>query len=129
MSLQERIRSRTDIRHVDVCDANTGPIFLACRYPAELLTLMEEWKDTHVPVYDFTSDDEITHRVWIVDEEETIRTIDSLFDGISSIYIADGHHRAASAVKGDRRKERSIRITPEKKNLTFSCQWYFRMTS
>ena len=87
------------IRHVDVCDANTGPIFLACRYPAELLTLMEEWKNAHVPVYDFTSDDEITHRVWVVDEEEKIRTIHSLFGGISSIYIADGHHRAASAVK------------------------------
>lgn len=65
---------------------------------------MEEWKDTHVPVYDFTSDDEITHRVWIVDEEETIRTIDSLFGGISSIYIADGHHRAASAVKVGQKK-------------------------
>ena len=66
------------IRHVDVCDANTGPIFLACRYPAELLTLMEEWKNAHAPVYDFTSDDEITHRVWVVDEEEKIRTIHSL---------------------------------------------------
>ena len=93
------------IRHVDVCDANTGPIFLACRYPAELLTLMEEWKNAHTPVYDFTSDDEITHRVWIVDEEEKIRTIHSLFGGISSIYIADGHHRAASAVKvGQKRR-------------------------
>ena len=74
---------------MDVCDANTGPIFLACRYPAELLTLMEEWKDTHVPVYDFTPDDEITHRVWIVDEEETIRTIDSLF-GRDLIYLYCG---------------------------------------
>ena len=93
------------IRHVDVCDANTGPIFLACRYPAELLTLMEEWKNAHAPVYDFTSDDEITHRVWIVDEDEKIRTIHSLFGGISSIYIADGHHRAASAVKvGQKRR-------------------------
>ena len=93
------------IRHVDVCDANTGPIFLACRYPAELLTLMEEWKNAHAPVYDFTSDDEITHRVWVVDEEEKIRTIHSLFGGISSIYIADGHHRAASAVKvGQKRR-------------------------
>ena len=77
------------IRHVDVCDANTGPIFLACRYPAELLTLMEEWKDAHAPVYDFTSDDEITHRVWVVDEEEKIRTIHSLFGGISSILQMD----------------------------------------
>ena len=87
------------IHHVDICDANTGPIFLACRYPEELLVLMENWKNSHEPVYDFTSEDEITHRVWIVDEEEKIQKINRLFGEISSIYIADGHHRAASAVK------------------------------
>ena len=94
------------IHHVDICDANTGPIFLACRYPKELLVLMENWKNSHEPVYDFTSEDEITHRVWIVDEEEKIQKIHSLFGGISSIYIADGHHRAASAVKvGQKRRK------------------------
>ena len=94
------------IHHVDICDANTGPIFLACRYPEELLVLMENWKNSHEPVYDFTSEDEITHRVWIVDEEEKIQKINRLFGEISSIYIADGHHRAASAVKvGFKRRE------------------------
>lgn len=94
------------IHHVDICDANIGPIFLACRYPEELLVLMENWKNSHEPVYDFTSEDEITHRVWIVDEEEKIQKIHSLFGGISSIYIADGHHRAASAVKvGQKRRK------------------------
>ena len=94
------------IHHVDICDANTGPIFLACRNPEELLVLMENWKNSHEPVYDFTSEDEITHRVWIVDEEEKIQKIHSLFGGISSIYIADGHHRAASAVKvGQKRRK------------------------
>ena len=94
------------IHHVDICDANTGPIFLACRYPEELLVLMENWKNSHEPVYDFTSEDEITHRVWIVDEEEKIQKINRLFGVISSIYIADGHHRAASAVKvGQKRRK------------------------
>lgn len=94
------------IHHVDICDANTGPIFLACRYPKELLVLMENWKNSHEPVYDFTSEDEITHRVWIVDEEEKIQKINRLFGEISSIYIADGHHRAASAVKvGQKRRK------------------------
>lgn len=87
------------IHHVDVCDANTGPIFLACRYPEELLALMENWKTEHAPVYDFTSEDEITHRVWVVDEEAKLQKIRELFGEIPSIYIADGHHRAASAVK------------------------------
>ena len=94
------------IHHVDICDANTGPIFLACRYPDELLVLMENWKNSREPVYDFTSEDEITHRVWIVDEEEKIQKINRLFGEISSIYIADGHHRAASAVKvGQKRRK------------------------
>ena len=110
------------IHHVDICDANTGPIFLACRYPEELLVLMENWKNSHEPVYDFTSEDEITHRVWIVDEEEKIQKINRLFGEISSIYIADGHHRAASAVKvgQKRRKEHPDYTGKEEFNIFLS---------
>ncbi|MBQ1312372.1 MAG: DUF1015 domain-containing protein [Blautia sp.] len=94
------------IRHVDVCDANTGPIFLACRYPQSLLETVEEWKTSHAPVYDFTADDEIIHRVWVVDQTDVIDRIRQDFETIPAIYIADGHHRAASAVKvGLRRRE------------------------
>ena len=63
------------IRHVDTCDANTGPIFLACRYPQELLDLMEEWKASHDAVYDFTADDGIGHRAWVIDGEKEKATI------------------------------------------------------
>lgn len=94
------------IRHVDVCNANTGPIYLACRYPESLLALMNNWKEEHFPVYDFTCEDEIRHRVWVVDEAAAIEAIANEFAGIDSIYIADGHHRAASAVKvGLKRRE------------------------
>ena len=113
------------IHHVDICDANTGPIFLACRYPEELLVLMENWKNSHEPVYDFTSEDEITHRVWIVDEEEKIQKINRLFGEISSIYIADGHHRAASAVKvgQKRRKEHPDYTGKEEFNFFLSVEF------
>lgn len=87
------------IRHVDVCDANTGPIYLACRYPDTLLELLASWKQDHAPVYDFIADDGIGHRVWVIDDADRIAAIYQEFEGISSIYIADGHHRAASAVK------------------------------
>ena len=87
------------IRHVDVCDANTGPIYLACRYPDTLLELLASWKQDHAPVYDFIADDGIGHRVWVIDDADRIAAIHQEFEGISSIYIADGHHRAASAVK------------------------------
>lgn len=94
------------IRHVDVCDANTGPIYLACRYTEKLLSLLDNWKETHAPVYDFQAEDEIIHRVWVIDGEDEIQKIHREFQGISSIYIADGHHRAASAVKvGLKRRE------------------------
>ena len=94
------------IRHVDVCDANTGPIYLACRYTDRLLELLKEWKNGHAPVYDFLADDEIGHRVWVIDDDSVISGIHKEFGDISSIYIADGHHRAASAVKvGLKRRE------------------------
>ena len=87
------------IRHVDVCDANTGPIYLACKYPQELLDLMNQWKESYEPVYDFVADDEIGHRVWVIDGEKEKQIIADRFANISAVYIADGHHRAASAVK------------------------------
>lgn len=94
------------IRHVDVCDANTGPIYLACRYTRTLLDLLEGWKSSHEPEYDFTAEDGVIHRVWVIGGVSEIETIRREFDGISSIYIADGHHRAASAVKvGLKRRE------------------------
>ena len=102
------------IHHVDSCNANTGPIFLACRYPDSLLTLMNNWKDHHEAAYDFTEEDQITHRVWVIDEDEVISEINKEFAGIDSLYIADGHHRAASAVKvGLKRREQNPGYTGE----------------
>ena len=118
------------IHHVDSCNANTGPIFLACRYPENLLKLMNEWKTAHKAVYDFTEEDEITHRVWVIDEPAVISSVKEEFAGIDSLYIADGHHRAASAVKvGLKKKRTRIRGTQGKRSLTISYLLYFRMTS
>lgn len=102
------------IHHVDSCNANTGPIFLACRYPQSLLELMENWKKSHPAACDFTEEDEITHRVWVIDDAEMIGKIHEEFAGIDSLYIADGHHRAASAVKvGLKRREQNPGYTGE----------------
>jgi len=86
------------INHVDICNMQTGPIFLAYRAGGVLRDLIAEGKKK-APVYDFVSEDGISHRVWIVDEEDRIRSIQEAFDQIPAIYIADGHHRCASAVK------------------------------
>jgi uncharacterized protein (DUF1015 family) len=86
------------IHHVDTCSAQTGPIFLAYR-DSNLIDLVVERNKREQPVYDFTSDDGITHRVWVIADEMDLAMISNAFDGIRKIYIADGHHRAASAVK------------------------------
>lgn len=93
------------INHVDYCDANTGPIFLTYRSRKEISDIVAEWTEKR-PVYDFVSGDGISHIVWVIDDENTIEKISSLFDEVDYLYIADGHHRAASAVKvGKMRRE------------------------
>jgi len=86
------------IRHVETCAAQTGPIFLAYRGQAELSDIVA--KQTSVaPEYDFTGEDGIIHRVWVVSEPSVVSRIGEIFEQMKAIYIADGHHRCASAVK------------------------------
>ena len=94
------------INHVDYCDANTGPIFLTYRPQEKLAAMLEDWKKSHDPVYDFVTEDGIGNTVWVVDDENDINALSSAFEEIPCLYIADGHHRAASAVRvGMKRRE------------------------
>lgn len=86
------------IRHVDTVNAQTGPIFLAYRQNIALKEIVAEEK-TKPALYDFVSDDGIRHRVWRIDGADRADAIEAAFAAIPSTYIADGHHRAASAVK------------------------------
>lgn len=86
------------IRHVDTVNAQTGPIFLAYRQNIALKEIVAEEK-TKPALYDFVSDDGIRHRVWRIDGADRTDAIEAAFAAIPSTYIADGHHRAASAVK------------------------------
>lgn len=86
------------IRHVDTTNAHTGPIFLAYRSKPEINAIVSAVKGT-TPLYDFTSEDHVTHRVWRISDRETIEKLQNLFEEIPCTYIADGHHRCASAVK------------------------------
>ncbi len=93
------------IHHVDTCDANTGPIFLTFRPDAVISEGMKKIMESEKPVYDFTADDDIRHTVWTISDPAVIERIGSAFDQIPCLYIADGHHRAASAVRvGQRRR-------------------------
>ncbi|MDR0852427.1 MAG: DUF1015 family protein [Clostridiales Family XIII bacterium] len=87
------------IRHVDTLNANTGPIFLAHRPSSALSKLVEDWIAAHAAVYDFTSDGSVRNEAWIVDDPQIVSDIETAFAGIDVLYIADGHHRCASAVR------------------------------
>lgn len=101
------------IRHVDTCNAQTGPIFLAYRANDVLREILAKVKQEKT-LYDFTSEDGITHRVWCIDQESDVITIQNTFAGIEQIYIADGHHRCASAVKvGLKKREENPAYTGE----------------
>ncbi|WP_321387103.1 DUF1015 family protein [uncultured Enterococcus sp.] len=88
------------IRHIEACDANTSPIFLTYRAQVEIQQIMDTWKQEHTPVYDFVSFHDVTHKVWVIDDEALIQELMAAFDAkVPALYIADGHHRTESAVK------------------------------
>ncbi|MDD2233325.1 MAG: DUF1015 family protein [Desulfitobacteriaceae bacterium] len=94
------------INHVDYCNANTGPIFLTYRAKSTINGIIDNWLQNHKPVYDFVSADNIGHTVWLIDDSNIINKLVVAFVGINYLYIADGHHRSASAVKvGLKRRE------------------------
>ena len=93
------------INHVDICNAQTGPIFLAYRSQETINEVVEGMKK-ETPLYDFIAPDGVKHTVWKIDKIRDIETIYTGFKNIQSVYIADGHHRTASAVKvGLKRRE------------------------
>jgi len=94
------------INHVDYCDANTGPIFLTYRAQSAIDALVAQVMDSRSPVYDFVSEDGIGHTVWVIDNSATVDAVCREFEKIDAMYIADGHHRSASAVRvGNMRRQ------------------------
>lgn len=86
------------IRHIDTTNMQTGPIFLAFRSNKEIDAFLAQ-KTAKKPYYDFVSEDGITHKVWLVDDDGEIESVEGYFAAMNAIYIADGHHRCASACK------------------------------
>lgn len=95
------------IRHVDACDAQTGPIFLAYRGREEISSLVRQVKQGE-KLYGFTSADGVTHNVWRIADTEQCKVVQDGFAAVESIYIADGHHRAASAVKVGLKRQKEL---------------------
>lgn len=93
------------IAHVDTCSAQTGPIFLAYRANQVIHDCVEQTKLADA-LYDFVSPDGVRHQVWKMSDSDCVSKVEGAFANINAVYIADGHHRAASAVKvGLKRRE------------------------
>lgn len=108
-----REKEEDRVRHVDICDAQTGPIFLAYRNQENLKKIVADVK-TGAALFDFTSEDGIRHRGWKIADTEKISAIYEAFHQMNALYIADGHHRAASAVRvGVKRREEHPGYTGE----------------
>ncbi len=86
------------IRHVEACMAQTGPIFLAYRDVPELAAIMERVCQ-QPPLLSFAGDEGADHSLWRVEDQEDAQAIGRCFAAMDAIYIADGHHRCASAVR------------------------------
>ncbi len=93
-----REKEEDRVRHVDACNAQTGPIFLACRSHPVLREMIAREKE-NPPLFSFVSEDGIGHRGWRIEDRGRRNEIRQAFAGMESLYIADGHHRAASAVR------------------------------
>lgn len=94
----EKEKDRID--HMRTIGAQTGNVFMAYRDVMEVNAIINGWKTTNKPVYDFTASDGVQHTVWIIDREIVVNSITELFyNFVPATYIADGHHRAASAAR------------------------------
>ena len=88
------------INHIKTTGAQTGNVFLAYKNVDEIDAVINQWTSTKDPQYDFIADDQIKHSIWIVNDDNVIEKITTLFKTkVPCTYIADGHHRAASAAK------------------------------
>ena len=101
------------IKHVETLNANTGPVFLTFKAKDEVEEFYKKIQEKQ-PVYDFMKEDGVVHKFWIIDDDEDIKKITELFAQIPALYIADGHHRAASAAKvGEKRRANNPNHTGE----------------
>lgn len=85
--------------HVEITNANTGVVFLTYRDHDGVNKAVSSWISSNSPEYSFTAEDGIKHQVWPVTDEKVIKEIVSCFEQIPELYIADGHHRSASAYR------------------------------
>jgi len=112
-------KEKDRINHIDFTGANTGPVFLTYKAKDEIKQVVSRWTKEKEPVYDFISEDEITHTCWVVDDEQVIKRLIEAFAEIDYLYIADGHHRAAAATKVGLKRREQLKDYTGKEEFNF----------
>lgn len=107
------------IKHIEYTDANTGPVFLTYKAKDEINQIISKWIEAKSPVYNFTSEDRITHTCWIIDNKQTIQQLINTFSKIDYFYIADGHHRAAAGTEGGLKKREQFKNYTGKEEFNY----------
>ncbi|WP_118972712.1 DUF1015 domain-containing protein [Taibaiella koreensis] len=112
------------INHIKATHAQTGVVFLAYNNVAAMDRFVADWKQEHAPEYDFTAEDGIRHTLWVISDYSKVSIITDLFaDDVPATYIADGHHRAASAARvAEEFREQGLRISGDESfNYFITC--------
>jgi len=107
------------INNFRFCNADTEPVFLTYKTNASINRIVDDWIKSHKPVYDFISDDQVSHILWIIDDEKKLEQIQELFSDMDYLFIADGHHRSASAVKVGLKKRQEQKIYTGEEEFNF----------
>ncbi len=113
------------MKHVRVSNINAGPVFFAYRDNAKIDAIVSG-KTADKPEYDFTSEDDVRHQMWIIRKEETVKNIEKIFaEEVEYIYVADGHHRTAAAalVGKEHRKQNPNHTGNEEYNFFLSVNF------
>ena len=118
-------KEKDRINHIDFTDANTGPVFLAYKAKDEIKQIVNSWTKEKNPVYDFTSEDGITHTCWAIDDKSIIQQLIKSFAEIDYLYIADGHHRAAAATKVGLKRRGEFKDYTGKEEFNYSLSVLF----
>lgn len=103
--LTRKAKEEDRIKHFDACDGNTEPVFLTYKKNDVISNILNKTMSEEEAEYDFVGSDNTRHRLWTVSDEKDLDTIEEAFKGIDSLYIADGHHRSASAYKVGKKKQ------------------------
>jgi len=118
-------KEKDRINHIDFTDANTGPVFLTYKAKGEIKQIVNSWIKEENPVYDFSSEDGITHICWVIDDKSIIQQLIKSFAEIDYLYIADGHHRAAAATKVGLKRRGEFKDYTGKEEFNYSLSVLF----